>query len=149
MNLDHVAANFMSEVNLFADWIDEEADRNLMLMEGLDNAFKLELVCLDVQPIFGRQFPAVFRNEGNEVGNYIECYPDNFVGGSHFEIKSSFDRLAEGAHIGIADMAAVFSEVTDDAAGAGSLADLGRNGGVWFRSPTGIPKGGNMIYVNG
>lgn len=149
VDLNHIAANFTSQVNLFADWIDEEADGYLVLMKGLNDPLKVVLVCPDVQPIFGRQFPAVFGYEGNEIRSNIECYPDNFVGGPHFKIEFSFDGLPEGVYICIADMAAVFPEMADDAAGAGSFADPGRPRGVGFRSPAGIPQCRNMVYVNG
>jgi hypothetical protein len=139
----------MCEVYLFADWVDEKADRNLVFMESLDDPLKLVLVCPNIQAVFGCQFPAVFGNEGNEIRNNIERYPDDFVGSAHFEIEFSLDRLPERTHIRVTDMAAIFPEVAYNAAGACSLADLARFRRVRLCSTAGISEGGNMIYING
>jgi hypothetical protein len=102
----------------------------------------------DVQAPFCRQFLALFRYQGRNVGFYLQGDFDHLLGRRHLEVHFGLYGLAQDGNVPVLDVAAVFPQVNHYPVRSRELGEHCRRDRVWFLGVTGLPNCGNMVNVD-
>ena len=149
VQFDKGCADLLCHRQLFWVGIDKDRYRDRGLGHFFDDLGNFLFLRDDVQPAFGGQFLPFFRDQGDEVRLDVQGDRDNLLVGTHLQVHFRFDGLAQQDDIPVLDMAAVFTQVDDDARGSGQFADRGGGDRIRLVDASGLSDGGNMIDVDG
>jgi hypothetical protein len=105
-------------------------------------------VASHVEAAFGREFLALFRDERDHVRLYGQGNFGHGLIGGHLQIELGANEFPQKAKIAVLNMPPVFSEVDDNAVGAGQFHQHGGGKRVRVGSTTGLPQRGHMVDIH-
>jgi hypothetical protein len=97
--------------------VDEDADDDARVGQARHRVLQLRLLGHDVEAAFGGHLVAAFGHEHRHLGLDLAGDADHLVGGGHLEVELDLGEVAQLAHVGVLDVAAVFAQVHGDAVG--------------------------------
>ncbi len=91
--------------------IDKQADADVVILQLINRSLYAIAVTDNVEPAFGCDFFAFFRNERGLFRQNVEGDVDNLLLDCHFQIQFHSDHLTQDTHVAILDMATIFSQM--------------------------------------
>jgi hypothetical protein len=128
--------------------IDEERGADPGASQGRDGAREFGNATRDIQAAFRGDFGSLFWYDRHLMGAVTECDGQHFIGAGHFEVERGRDGADQCVEVGVADVAAIFSQVHGDAVAAGVLTPAGRHNRIGMLAAAGIPERGDVVDVD-
>ena len=101
-----------------------------------------------IQPAFSGDFGAFFRHQAHILRHHFQRIGQHFIGERHFQIHARFDGGADGEHVVVADMAAVFTQMQGNQIGTVGFGQERRFQGAGIHRAACIAHGGNMVDIH-
>src|SRR5439155_14514829 len=123
MQFDHFHTELCRGVHLLQSWIDKKADANAGKLQAFDGRFQFLALSDDIKSAFGGNFFTLFRNETDLLRLNAQRDINNRLRVAHLEIQFGHEVLAQAFQVSVLNMATVRTQMGNNAASAGSLAN--------------------------
>ena len=148
VQLDGIGAHFVRGADLTTVRVDEQADRNLRVMEQADQGGEPFPVFRHRKPAFGGQFLSPFRNQRDFIGPDAQRNLRGRVVRGHFQIQSGRNHVPKQVQVPFLDVSTIFTEMHDQAVRAAQVREHRRGNGVRLMPAPGLPERSDVVDVD-
>ena len=148
VQLNHRRAHIAGGLDLCFIGINKQRHADACLSERVGKIGHALLLRQHIKPAFGGHFGALFRHQTHILRHHFQRIGQHFIGERHFQIHARFDGGADGEHVVVADMAAVFTQMQGNQIGAVGFGQKRRFQRAGIHRAACIAHGGNMVDIH-
>ena len=151
MELDHLGAHGGGGLDLGFRRLDEQADADAGVGQGLHHGGDARLVTGDGQTALGRDLLAPFRHQTGGVRTVAQGDGQHLVRHGHLEVQRLVRAAAQGrqhVYVGVGDVAAIFAQVGGDTVRPRRQRRLGRAGRIGMSAAARVTNRGDVVDVD-
>ena len=143
-----VGTDLLRCLHLLGFGVDEDACRDVVVLEGHHDFCNLVNLCRDVHARLGRDFLAVLGYERHHVGLHVDGELHHLGIGRNLEVEFRGNRAAQKLEVAVLDVTLVFAQVGNNAVAACEFGNNRCGNRIRFADLACFTDSGDVVYVD-